>query len=87
MGLSVVNQQVCLVAADIIHAREMLLEDPPRWPSAERVDAAGVQLVLSAGQSGLVVPFEVAEATAFIEARNRLAFELALGSESKETTG
>ena len=42
------SDQARFVAADIHRARDMLLQDPPQWPSAEAVDAAGVQLLLSA---------------------------------------
>lgn len=45
-----------LVLPDLPAARRALLADPPAWPGTERVDTAGLQLVLAAMKQGLVPP-------------------------------
>lgn len=45
-----------LVINDLEPAREALLAENPVWPDAEAVDAAGIQLIVSAMRSGLEPP-------------------------------
>ena len=69
------SDQARFVAADIHRARDMLLQDPPQWPSDEAVDAAGVQLLLSAMRSGLEPPPDLCRSEALRAAWARLGLD------------